>query len=67
MYEENIIKCTVPSVEEVEKLLPCPFCGGKAKLVSSVESWVECPSCGTSTKFCSCDSGAIEKWNRRVN
>lgn len=53
-------------VEEKEKLLPCPFCGGKAKLVSSVESWVECKSCGATSRFCACDSGAIEKWNKRV-
>lgn len=53
--------------KEEPELLLCPFCGGEAKLVSSVESWVECSVCGVSTKFCACDSGAIEKWNRRVN
>ena len=49
-----------------EELLPCPFCGGEAKLVSSVESWVECKSCGATSQFCACDSGTIEKWNKRV-
>lgn len=49
------------------ELKPCPFCGGKAELVSSIESWVRCKDCGAMTKMKACDAGAIEEWNRRVN
>lgn len=50
-----------------EELMPCPFCGGKAELINSVESWVECSECHSRTDMSACGSGAIEKWNKRVN
>lgn len=60
-----------------EKLQPCPFCGGKAKLEHNYEhdnylSFVRCQKCYAqshkymiSCDYCS-DQRAIEAWNKRV-
>ena len=49
-----------------EELKPCPFCGGKAKLMISVEDWVLCTICKASSDTTSDPKRAIEKWNKRA-
>ena len=56
-------------------MLPCPFCGGKARLIYvSQMSAVKCPKCGTLGKVVAdyYEQGdgkgeAIEFWNRRAD
>jgi len=49
------------------KLLPCPFCGGRARagFGSRGDYWVECASCGASTKILSAQEEADRLWNSR--
>lgn len=54
------------------KLKNCPFCGGKAKLVSSPVIMVQihyviCEACKARTDNCITKTSAIDKWNRRNN
>lgn len=55
-----------------EKLKPCPFCGGKAKLVETyVEKgiWVysvDCSNCKTRQQVSKTEEEAINAWNTRV-
>ena len=59
----------------MEKLKPCPFCGGEAKIVHGElgrnGSRVICKNCYCSTDFVSistrysCDEKAAEAWNKR--
>ena len=60
------------------ELKPCPFCGGKAGIVTTVicytpRAYVKCKECNTTTQtFSDCDHdgsyifSACEAWNRRV-
>ena len=58
------------------KLLPCPFCDGKARFIPRSKSsdpidhyhwaYVECDECSASTCFGKTDEEAIAAWNRRV-
>lgn len=49
-----------------EKLLPCPFCGGEAYLVTGApEEWVRCMKCHASSDTDTRYEGAAVKWNRR--
>ena len=61
----------------MENLKPCPFCGGKGKVMNRsgmyLSSFVFCVECGSqsrefkvSTSYSS-DEKAIEAWNRRAN
>lgn len=57
-----------------DKLLPCPFCNGKAELVSYGLTGrlevVQCSDCGARTRVFDPNvkrgESAIEAWNRRV-
>ena len=52
-----------------ERLLPCPFCGGKAYLgfyVDGVDNYVYCDSCHIGADNFDGEDDAITKWNRRV-
>lgn len=60
------------------ELLPCPFCGGKAKLIICRQSFepfvmVRCENCDTNTKkivqsvdYCATDE-AVKLWNQRAD
>lgn len=47
------------------KLIPCPFCGGKAETGTFVER-VKCTVCGARTVECATMEEAIGMWNRRT-
>lgn len=57
-----------------EELKPCPFCGGKAVMISYSEfAFIQCENCECRTpridanaQFCAKDR-AIELWNRRAD
>lgn len=58
-------------VSEAETLLPCPFCGGEAKLLHSTsrDYWtyqVECTRCQAATASSKGRGYAIEFWNARA-
>lgn len=48
-------------------LLPCPFCGGEARIIGAVGTvfWVKCTECGAETQSEITKQRAAEKWNRR--
>ena len=59
-----------------EKLKPCPFCGGKAKLVNIDASGeqgeenpivVHCTQCFAKTDWFGREWEAIDAWNRRTS
>ena len=49
------------------KLKPCPFCGGKAKLVYyyPFRYYVSCVVCAAATVALPSEEAAINTWNRR--
>ena len=52
------------------KLLPCPFCGGEAKVINESECGFEyygvmCFKCGTGTRLTGIEPVAIDLWNTR--
>lgn len=58
----------------MEKLKPCPFCGGKAEMLiseyedSRKEYLVDCTECcGMVERWVDTEEEAVEQWNRRVN
>ena len=59
-----------------EELKPCPFCGGKAEVLTdeNEEYYVSCTECTALLGYCtdtwgdySTEDEAIEAWNRRAN
>ena len=63
---------------ETNELKPCPFCGGKARLLTKSPFYILEMNRGRRAVFCTTDNcyavmfaetdqEAIEKWNRRVN
>lgn len=55
-----------------KRILPCPFCGEKEKLIPIVgakQSWVSCRGCDTEGPPCPTDDDSrdqsIDLWNRR--
>ena len=59
----------------MDKLLPCPFCGGEADCskdgISDMDGkpmwWVECPTCGISTSGNYERQPEVDAWNRRAD
>lgn len=58
-----------------EKLLPCPFCGGEARLTYSTDNHRQpyvtcdtpkCPGCNPYQWYFRTEAEAIEAWNRRA-
>jgi len=54
--------------ENSNKLKPCPFCGGKAKLHQAYNSFwqVQCNVCNIGTLITTDKERAISVWNRRT-
>lgn len=53
--------------QELEShLLPCPFCGGKAKFIDFGYVMVRCEKCGVTTVNCHNREYAYRHWNNRV-
>ena len=59
----------------MEKIKPCPFCGGEAEVRPSYLAsysnpapfYVRCMKCGaTGNLYCATEQEAIEQWNRRA-
>lgn len=53
-------------------LKPCPFCGGKAKIIQDDKLRrcfykVQCEKCNVENSFNDDRSMVVEKWNRRTN
>lgn len=52
----------------MEKLKPCPFCGGKnIRVWNTSTHWVSCDDCLASTACALTEEAAVEYWNRRAN
>lgn len=54
------------------KLLPCPFCGGKAKIARDVTCgyetfWAHCLECHSQANYGHTEAEAIEAWNTRAD
>ena len=51
-----------------QTLRKCPFCGGKAHIVTAVgESWVLCDKCKATAEAHTSKQFAIAAWNRRAD
>ena len=57
----------------MEKLKPCPFCGGKAHIMKmGYPHWIYCEDCGAKVHGrvvgeVDGKKASIEAWNRRTN
>lgn len=67
----ELAKIVAEPLETKNYLAPCPFCGGKARLMKTpdetgiVTKFVRCMTCGASADFSHFVNRAIQKWNRR--
>ena len=51
----------------MEKLKPCPFCGGKnIRVWNTSTHWVSCDDCLASTACALTEEEAVRYWNRRA-
>ncbi len=53
----------------MSELKPCPFCGGKAKIIllkGINAKYIQCENCRISTEVSSEDKTLIELWNRSI-
>ena len=50
---------------EKNKLLPCCFCGGEAKLVESLSWVIKCKTCNLELSLGNYKNKAIKAWNTR--
>ena len=48
------------------RLLPCPFCGGKAHNYSQSRFWIGCKDCGAEMPIFLTEAAASEAWNSRA-
>ena len=53
----------------MDKLKPCPFCGGEAYLKNegTICCYVACSKCHAGTRLCGDGLIAFAAWNRRSN
>ena len=70
----HVVACMEKVRMEMEKLKPCPFCGGKAEMLineyrdSRKEYLAACTECdGMVERWRETEKEAVEQWNRRVN
>ena len=49
-----------------DKLKPCPFCGGEARLIGHSPYSITCCKCRATTVICNTPDDAIDAWNRRA-
>lgn len=49
-----------------DKLKPCPFCGGEARLIGHFPYTITCCKCRATTVFYNTPEKAIDAWNNRV-
>ena len=70
--------CDLPLEANMDKIKPCPFCGGNARISSDTEAtkdsqgrlWaftVVCDKCCASSGLTFKPERAVEAWNRREN
>ena len=51
-----------------EKIIPCPYCGGKTVQVCRTNEnacWIQCAECGAESPSAKTRAGAISNWNQR--
>ncbi len=49
----------------MNKLKPCPFCGGEARII--VGAGIKCRGCGVFMPIMSSSDPPAKRWNRRHN
>lgn len=50
----------------MDKLKPCPFCGGEAEIAHSRNYYAWCDKCETRGNWHATEAEAIEAWNTRA-